>query len=384
MTDGGSLADKLQAILNQAMAGRSPAPQQPPVNPATGLPYGTGGLAPPRPDQQYPGSHGAVIAPGSPSVVRARLVIVSGTGANSGLFVYSGTPALGNPPIFWATSATADPFGNAISSTSGVAGGGAFVVGKASDAAQVELLPSMSGSAAQVQFPIPSLSLSNVPNLAGGILGGGTYVDLVLSGPALATVGKRDWVQVLMFSNDSAGTAARAEFRYVDDLGNVTVIGSYNNTGFSVNKDLHFDPAPGTIGWFNGIQQFLLPASGGPFINGESFHDVSLASGTTGLLSGGSGIRVKKLPWNAIWLDVEFSYTSAGGTTFTFGSLPDATYYPNVSRHFPLETNGNLSATTPGIPRAFVPTSGGVQVIVPAMSASGTYTIAGSVMYPTN
>lgn len=56
-----------------------------------------------------------------------NLVVVAG--ANAGLFVYSGNPALGNPPIFWASSATTDPFGNTLPAISGVAGTGVFEAG---------------------------------------------------------------------------------------------------------------------------------------------------------------------------------------------------------------------------------------------------------------
>jgi hypothetical protein len=70
------------------------------------------------------------MAPGAGAgVFRGRLVIVYGTGPGSGLFVYSGQPAAGNPPIFWAASASTDPYGNALPSTTGVAGGGAFRAG---------------------------------------------------------------------------------------------------------------------------------------------------------------------------------------------------------------------------------------------------------------
>lgn len=47
------------------------------------------------------------------------LVLIFGTGNNTGLFVYNGTPSASNPPIFWATSGTQDPFGNTIPSTVG-------------------------------------------------------------------------------------------------------------------------------------------------------------------------------------------------------------------------------------------------------------------------
>ena len=74
---------------------------------------GLGGLARRRPDQQSQ-PPAAAVQPGSSSgVVTARLVIVSGAGV-SGVFVYSGTPGLGNPPIVSITNASVDPFGNTV------------------------------------------------------------------------------------------------------------------------------------------------------------------------------------------------------------------------------------------------------------------------------
>jgi len=289
----------------------------------------------------------------------------------NGIFVYDGAPAAGNLIIALAPAAGTDQFANAF-----IKG---ILIGEPTDSAQIQLVPG-GGGPAKLLFPLPSLSLSNIANVSGGT--SGAAGTLIFSGAALATVGQRDWVQILTFSNDAGGTNARLEFRYISDTGVVSVIGSYDNTGFTVNQDLHFDPPPGTIGWFHGIQQFQLPAAGGPFISGESFHTVSLASGTSGLLAGGVGMRVKKLPWNAIWMDMEFSWTATAATTFTFGSLPDSSYYPNAARHFPFDVTGTPTAVGTDNPRIFVPSSGGIQVIVPASSGGGTG--GASFMYPTN
>ena len=68
------------------------------------------------------------VQPGVTSgVVIARYVIVFGTG--DGVFVYSGTPKAGNPPIAWMGSGLADPYGNVLPSTTGVAGAGTFQAG---------------------------------------------------------------------------------------------------------------------------------------------------------------------------------------------------------------------------------------------------------------
>ena len=80
---------------------------------------------PPRPDQVTSDAAPALGA-GFPSsnVLKARLLIISGTGA--GMFVYNGAPSLGNPPVFYVTSAGADPYGNVttpFAATSQTAGG---------------------------------------------------------------------------------------------------------------------------------------------------------------------------------------------------------------------------------------------------------------------
>lgn len=91
---------------------------------------GTGGTPPPPPGYVPPPLPG--VAAGSVNIFRGRLVLVFGpSGAVSGVFVYqAGTvPANGNAPIFWATSSSSDPFGNAIPSTAGVSGTGTFEAG---------------------------------------------------------------------------------------------------------------------------------------------------------------------------------------------------------------------------------------------------------------
>lgn len=61
------------------------------------------------------------------SIVIANKVIIFG--ANQGLWVYNGTPGLGNPPIFWASSSATDPYGNTLTATAGLSGTGIFEAG---------------------------------------------------------------------------------------------------------------------------------------------------------------------------------------------------------------------------------------------------------------
>jgi hypothetical protein len=62
------------------------------------------------------GSVGTGVQPGTQNpVVLARYVIVSGAGG--GVFLYVGTPALGNPPIEYMSLSTTDPYGNTLPGT---------------------------------------------------------------------------------------------------------------------------------------------------------------------------------------------------------------------------------------------------------------------------
>lgn len=83
------------AFTVPGLGGQNPAPQNAPA-----------GLAP------VPG-----VQPGAPNLIRARKVVIGGTGAGTGLFIYSGIPAAGNlvgtgNALPFGASVT-DPYGNA-------------------------------------------------------------------------------------------------------------------------------------------------------------------------------------------------------------------------------------------------------------------------------
>lgn len=150
--------------------------------------------------------------------------------SSAGIFMYSGAPASGNLMISLAQAAGTDSFGNPY-----VKG---LSFGLVTDSAQVQLTPSTGGQAAKITFPVNGVSLSNTPNMAAGIVSGSpNYSDMVLSGPALATVGQRDWVQVGMFSNSNSGDA-QGNLRYISDAGAVTVQLLWDASGVLVNTAL--------------------------------------------------------------------------------------------------------------------------------------------------
>jgi hypothetical protein len=111
----------------------------------------------------------------------------------------------------------------------------------------------------------------------------------------------------------------------------------------------------GLAWWSDATSQFNLPVSGGPFIFGESFHGIAGGVNISGT------IRV----------------------TIVCGSLPDATYYPTQNRHFPLAYGGTPTTVGNVNARVFVPTSGGIQLVVPTMNAANA-PFGASIMYPTN
>lgn len=79
------------------------------------------GLIPPLNAPDAPGMVPGVQPGTTPNVVVANRVIVFGPGgAVVGVFVYSGPPAPGNPPVAWTSLNSADPYGNALPSGTGI------------------------------------------------------------------------------------------------------------------------------------------------------------------------------------------------------------------------------------------------------------------------
>lgn len=161
-------------------------------------------------------------------IVRARQVIISGSA--DGVFVYDGSPGAGTLVGSWAADAGTDPYGNAYPK--------GFSVGLASGT-QTQLIPSDAGGAAEISFPFSSPALSNTPNIGAGP--DGAFAELVISGPALAAAGEKDWCQVVIFSNDTLGDEANIGFRYIDTLGNVTVVAEMQGTQWTFTQGLIID-----------------------------------------------------------------------------------------------------------------------------------------------
>lgn len=325
---------------------------------------GLGGQVPPRADQEYRGAQAVVVAPGSSNIVRATQVVVFGTGAGTGLFVYNGTPALGNPPIFWATSAAADPFGNVIPSTAGVAGTGLFeagntIVNRNGIFTYSALPPALGGlisSAGVTAAGTDSAGNAYLPGTTNYTNNGGFFSAVNLNS------GVVNWYE----SATAAGpwTAFTGiGFGFAGSVGTMILTGANIQAQGSSTVSLGL---AGSAVWNEGTQQLSLPAGGGPFVTGTGYTGIGLPAG----LSGGFFVRLE--PNNTVRIRAKLSWTTTSATTFTLtGSLPSAAYYPTATILCPLTNNATPSALAAPA-RIFIATSGAPQVIVPATTGGAT------------
>ncbi len=257
---------------------------------------------------------------------------------SSGAFFYSGTPALGNLVISIAPAAGTDAHGNP------------YVSGLAAYAA-------IAGTTYAVQIGEATVGGSPTPGL---------FLDNQGASPPSES-------PVYSFGNASSSGAAAVMYSGKATAGSAASAVEAADSALSGTTGGELDLLAGRVMfghtlaamWDDNGSQLNLPSSGGPFIAGESFHPVSLASGVTGTL------RVKLLPWNAVWIDAQLANTATG--TVNLGSLPSSAYYPVSARNFPLAVTGS------GSTYLHLPASGAVQLIATAAGNPG-----GSIMYPTN
>lgn len=215
-----------------------------------------------------------------------------------------------------------------------------------------------SGANAQVNDEFGNTALAGVAAYFGS---SGAWAAVVLSssggsGAALA------W----FFSSNAVQTAWTVQASFQNAVSGTLLMGN-GGFGFTVAAN----------------DQFAIHSGNGPFASDETgWHAVSLPG--TGGFSG--TIRVKKLPWNAIWLDVQVRWTGTTGTTYTCGALPDASYYPTTGtpRVFNIAYGDTPNSDLLG--NIVVPASGALSIFTNSSSSgSGTAGWYGcSVMYPTN
>jgi hypothetical protein len=331
---------------------------------AAAMMAGTGGL-PPRPlNAPAAGQVVSGVQPGvSQAIVLANKVIVFGTGG--GVFVYSGTPGAGNPPISWMSSSTTDPYGNTLPSTTGVAGAGTFEAG--------DMLITPSGQYVYSGTPgagnlIYSVAPFNGSDPFGNTVFGGTttYTALAPGGPYLAiqTFGG----EIETFTSASASAAPGAWTSQMQ-LG-------FQSAGYGLSIAGPF------VSVSSPLAPILIAVEPGTTVTPETWHAVTVPAGMTG------NIRVMILPLSGMAvLDVNVVITSNLGavTTYTGGTLPAPGYYPQGQREYPLAVDHNYTTVANAIPRVVIPISGDVLLDMPGFSSPGASCIVcGTVMYPVN
>jgi hypothetical protein len=185
-------------------------------------PKGIGGLPPRRPDQQVSQPEVAVQPGSQTGILRVRIIQVIG-GPNSGIFVYSGTPAAGNLIASLVGSTTADTFGNTVNANAlsfyGTAGN--------------DMVMGLNGGASFLSFITGAVIEQEASNITSSIVGSGNAEQMVMSfaGPKGTSPGD-DWVQIEMSSDNKGNTDGAIGFlNYIDESGGIHVALEWNSGG---------------------------------------------------------------------------------------------------------------------------------------------------------
>ena len=149
-------------------------------------------------------------------VVLARYVIVNGAG--DGVFVYSGAPGLGNPPIAWMGSGLVDPYGNVLPSTTGVADTGTFQAGNTIITPDGIFFYSGTPAAGNLAY---SITITNVTDPFGTTTGIG-FCSYAVGYQASLTAGKLNFGttsgSTLLFANANGTMAAQTAPGYAGTI----------------------------------------------------------------------------------------------------------------------------------------------------------------------
>lgn len=274
---------------------------------------GTGGLPPRRVDQQRQPGSGSGLAPGSASVIRARQIIVSGAG--DGIFIYNGSPGLGNPPVAWSSPGLVDPYGNVLPAAyTAVAGAGG---------SYVQLLP---GAVPQVILAPGGQTIAvQLPALYAAIAGAGTpgerYAFNLTSGYSTGGIG---------FGTTFFGQGAAADGS-ADGFASLVVA---TKTG---SLQSIFNAGPAQAAW--GVP--IVATHPGSGILAETWQTMALGNGWAN--SGGSSVvaQYRKLVSPANSVEIIGEINGAGASSAVFFQLPSG--YRAASNQFAAAASTTLT-----------------------------------------
>jgi hypothetical protein len=272
------------------------------------------------------------VQPGvSGQVVLAQYVIIfsaaTSTGTGGGLFIYVGSPAPGNAPVFSMSDATEDPYGNAIAP-----GIWAGQYGQVQAGLEVVTSPVTGSPIGQLAFPTPSITSAAYGVIFGEGISGNIPILRIISALNAETGPYSDRAGLQMQGNPGTAGASAGYFGiYADANGGL-------NTHFYGNYS----------GWACYVAQFInavLPGTGTSTTNPaqvETWHAMTLANGWA-QVSGGMPAQYRLLASPSSSVQVRGNISGAAATSGTFATLP-AGYVPAHTGIFQMQPTSLTAA----------------------------------------
>ena len=259
--------------------------------------------------------------------VVAPLVIIYGTGLDTGLFLYNGNPQQGGTLLASITEASTDPFGTATQPGGlAVYNGAAYILAHVNASVGAPAIEMVTGVASETAHA----SLYTAPANTGGV---NELMETWLGGPASTD----DSVRAMFTMSSSAkdGSSAATGFLLMNDiLGAVlTTNASWNYNGFTILAGTVTAEEPGTGG-----------SKANPAL-AESWHSLSLTT-VTASGNGVNGFRYKLMPMKCLLLEWDLA-TNSVGNSVTVATLP-AGWRPATAHNIGTGTYGGATGITTG------------------------------------
>ena len=327
------------------------------------------------------------VQPGTPNIIRAFQVIVSG-GANSGIFVYSPTVGAGNLVASLTAQSGTDPFLNFYPA--------GLNVGKiASGHTHIDIDGSIdiNNSASQLIATLRPQDQALLFYTPGG--GANTLQSSIASASGTDQFGNAYLQGVTVYRNPGLPSAAWTAAVY--DGGGVNYHQAASEAGPWSSNDTNGNPMPSftivgagagggipEIAWNGGYITLTPIDTVAPLVAADPASVATTTAETWHTLGGGLGIanlsrthgRYRMTPEGEVEIDVLLTATGAGGpASGTFANNLAAQYQPALQRSYPLM--GPLAA---GPGRVLVSTAGAVQVSLPAFANGNIF--GGTIIMP--
>jgi hypothetical protein len=303
-------------------------------------------------------------------------LVVAGAG---GVFVYTGTPALGNPPIASMTGSTVDPFGNAVKPEIAVYGSGGSTVQMLAGAAVASLFIG-TGDAGETNKAVMSSTVAGA--------GVTRQLEMLLQGPSMSTSSPNDGIITFDIASGSADQVSQQPFldmiaksnnglAFLDIFLSPTVFGIgslLTITGGALPEATFGTPVIATTG--TAIAQSKISTDSWNSLGSPGIANVTVESARYALLPVGvTGV-------NMLAIDVALMATGAvAAGVYAFANLLSGTYqFPgNYSRSYAVGFNGSITTATNNsdllVDGAASANPGRVRLQIPALPVNTSITV---------